>query len=402
MKSYMPRTSLGSSKQVQSAFQGNSYPGIGISNIPTVNGIGNINYSSQVGTGSSGLKFPANLDENRYMIIKVFNTSVADKVTKGLTDATGKVLSDMSAAFGESLNSISESGIGGIGGVMDSLSKAGSSIMSSIKNTDFGFMGDILKTYGDVFTRASGPAGFGNAKLRADWKENIYLPLPNELQEALSNSYEEQEGWMNTILKKAGAEGAMNTVSEISAFHAKATGARQIKYWENKIQMYSGTNFREINLTWTLIPNNQQESQQIHNIIKALKIYGSPSGTLKKLFVEAPHFFSLQFMNPVFDQALSFREVVLIDVKVGYSPSAGMELFADQLPKAVTLNITFRDREPKLAQDWGGGLPFSSGSSNDQNCPGGSGSYNSGAGGGSGSTGSTGSTGSSASSGSKG
>jgi hypothetical protein len=123
-------------------------------------------------------------------------------------------------------------------------------------------------------------------------------------------------------------------------------------YDQNRISIYSESALREVTLNWTLAPNNQNESRKIHQIVKELKRYSSAQSIAGGIMLKSPHYFRLKFTNEILDNALQFHEVAMTDIRVSYAPGGGMEMHYDGTPKTINLSISFRDREPKLLEDW--------------------------------------------------
>ena len=321
--------------------------------------------SEMKGTISSGTKvFPANLDATRAVGIYVYDTDPSDLMNVGWDAALKKV--------------------------EDLKEKAFKDINTSI-NTNAKFF-DALKN-----TKAS----IGNSDLPSDLKATFFLPLPNNLQESNSHSWNEENGWFDSFAggavagaaigaaagKAAGAgtvgqvatglagaasgnalKAGIKALEPITANIAKMTGSQNYKYYENKIQMYNNSAFRSITLAWTLIPNNQKESNTIHELIREIKMYASPQTLAGKMLLRSPHFFKLDFFNKTIRDALQFSEVVINNIDVTYSPGGNMDLFHDAMPKSVELQIQFTERQPKTAEDWGAGWKDESNQKTGGNC----------------------------------
>ncbi len=250
--------------------------------------------------------FPTDIGENT-LIIHVFDTKNSDMVNAGLEGAATKVLGAVKTAFGE-------------------------------------------VTSGSVPT--IGAQGAGNKKLKKEYKDAFMLPFPNTISESMAHSYDEEEGYINSVptlgLATIG-KAALNTGGAITA---KATGSQAYKYYENKIAMYQHSAARSISLQWNLVPYNAQEAKNLHEIVRKLKMYSSPELLAGKLILRSPHYFWLEFKNTVLNEALQFNEVNITEISVEYSPGGSMETFKDDMPKSVDLTITFADREPKTHEDW--------------------------------------------------
>jgi hypothetical protein len=44
--------------------------------------------------------------------------------------------------------------------------------------------------------------------------------------------------------------------------------------------------------------------------------------------------------------------MVIDSVSVNYSPTGFMEMYADGIPKSISLSISLIERKPKMAKDW--------------------------------------------------
>jgi len=315
--------------------------------------------SQKLGSGGNEI-FPTGLSAERYIIIKIYDTSEGDP-NKALAKPLGGISNALESAFGSTLKAF---GAADSGGVSAGFEEFGASIFNSFDGTF-----DGIKKYGETTLGVAKDSlaqvlddfkDFGNPELNGSkekWKDNIYLPLPNALNELMSHEYTPENGFIQSApgisgpLAKAG-----ELVSGASNLASKATGRQALIYNENKLNMFSGSAFREITLTWTLVPNNQQESRTIQTIITKLKAYSSPQAVAGKMLLRAPFFCRLEFPNKVLNDALQFKEVVIGSIEVDYSTSGNMETFiTDNMPKTMTLTITFKDREPKTLQAWAEG-----------------------------------------------
>ena len=257
----------------------------------------------------SSVAFPSNIQENdRALIIKVYDTKNSDLVNAGLEGAATKVITGLKTAFDQ---------------------------------------------VGSGAVPPSGGISAGNKKLKKDFKDYLILPFPNSISEEMSHSYDEEESWIkDTAFTQVPAEMAKGFVGKTPAAVAKLTGSQAYKYYENKIAMYQSTTARQISLSWTLVPYNPKEAENLHEIVRKLKMYSSPELLAGKLILRSPHFFELNFQNTIVDKALQFKEVNITAVQIEYSAGGNMELFHDGMPKSIDLSITFADREPKTHEDW--------------------------------------------------
>ena len=290
---------------------------------------------------SSG--FPQDLKYEKTLQIHVYDTTKQDMVNSGIEAATSAVANVTSHFFGEMVDGAK----GALGISSNSLNAA--------KITQSG--GVAPRT---VFRNVNLPdlpsinADYGNRKLAKHYIDTFFLPIPNSLSEAVNNTYEAKEGWVNDMpgMDTLKDNVVTNSIGKLGRSYAKYTGARSISYYTNQIQMYTSTDFRDISLVWDLVPNNAYEARGLYDIIQKIKKYGSPESASGHLLVKSPNFFGLEFNNRTLNKALQFTEVVLVSASFEYVPGGNMETFRDNIPKRVQISLTFRDRMPKLREDW--------------------------------------------------
>ncbi len=309
---------------------------------------------------SIGNCFPSDLPKNKAIAIHVYDTSKQEQVYDGLIKTTQNIASAGTSMFADAANKV-----GGSDKFSSSLGKTAGGMFGSDSQGIISDAKNMLSSFGSSLPNIDlSPA---NGKLSKKYVETFYLPIPNNLQEGISNNYEEQDGWINDMPILSHINPAVKALTKPTATWSKKTGARNLQYWENKIQMYSSTGFREISLSWDLVPNNASESKLIHEMVKKIKIYGSPESAAGKLILKSPCFFGVEFFNKTLQKALQFNEVVLISAEIEYVPGGNMEMYKDEMPKHITLTINFRDREPKLREDWESGSNVMS-SNSDVSC----------------------------------
>ena len=338
----------------------------------TTSGITLNNLNPTMGNFGGATKFPSDLEPEKTMAIHVYDTSKNDEVFQGLLDTTQNVMAAGTSMFGEFGNAAASALTGSTQNIFtQGVQKVAGGLLGT---NSTGIINDLSSGFKNFIGELpSINLGVSNAKLAKTYHETFYLPIPNGLQEAISNTYEEQPGWVNDMpLMGEGsmARGGLDAISKASATWSKISGARNVQYYENQIQMYTSTDFREITLTWDLVPNNAAESRTLHEIARKIKMYGSPEAAAGKLMIKSPCFFGIEFNNDVLDRALQFCEVVLVNISIDYVPGGNMEMNEDKTPKSVSFTMSFRDRQPKLREDWEGSMGCGNGlGSNDQSCP---------------------------------
>jgi hypothetical protein len=136
---------------------------------------------------------------------------------------------------------------------------------------------------------------------------------------------------------------------------------------------FQGPNLREFQLTWTFFPTSKEESDNIHNIIKILKIASLPRNTVRNsgAILDYPDMCQLNFFpwdntsvgqeSPASewfwspDSIIKLKRCVMNNVSVDYNVSNIPGFFAgNKKPVSVRLSIGFSEIEYMLSNDWGG------------------------------------------------
>ena len=288
--------------------------------------------------------FPAGLRANDSVIITIYDSDLV-KAVQSMMDGAAKVIEKMKKAF---------EGGGGMGGMMGAMGLSAATQQNVARATQAMQTSATSGFSMPSFNMDGLDLGNGNTAPRT-LAGTIKLPVPNNIQESLQHSYDEEGGWVDDIAKAVlgdTGQSAISAATKTAAVIAKKTGARSYTYDQNRIAMYKTSAFRQITLQWTLVPNNEMDTQKIKDIVKTFKKYSSPQSVAKKTILRSPHFFKIVFPNQYLDKSLQFWDVVVTDITVEYNPGGSMEMTHDKAPKAVNLSVTFKDREPKLYEDW--------------------------------------------------
>lgn len=189
----------------------------------------------------------------------------------------------------------------------------------------------------------------------------IALPLPNELADAQSHSWDSTTGFVSDIAQAAkgiggriegGAKGGMvsggmvsgDTVAKGVASAASQAGFRQPLIDPGYFQDYKGTEPREFTFNWDLVPNNIDEAYNIFSIIYNLKKYTLPKSTINGVSMLSPYLFEIQIGNEIINALMNMNNVVCKSMTVNYSVDNSLQMFADGMPKYISLNMTFAER----------------------------------------------------------
>ena len=196
----------------------------------------------------------------------------------------------------------------------------------------------------------------------------IVLPLPGEISDSQSHSWNEEEGVVSkasdkifkTLSDKYSKDGSLfgKAVSELTgnieyansyAWHK--LGLRKELTDPGMFQSYKGSNPRSFSLSFTLIPNNANEAELIRQIIIAFKKYSSPSICINNVSMSAPYYWHVTFENPAINSMFRMDCVVITNVSVDYG-DGDMQLFVDGFPKMIKLNLSLQEARLTYADNY--------------------------------------------------
>jgi hypothetical protein len=277
--------------------------------------------------------FPDNLDENRYIEFNFY----APDLAKDVIDSLEKVVSDTANVIGS---------IGGKG------------TLSKVKNIG----GNIVATADKVFDALASEinnrvkdkeipdVSSGDMDKSKKWKFQINLPIPNNLQENLKHEWNTENGPVASILRSG--VGPDSSAQKVINGIAALTGTRNVTTNPDYIQMYRGSQPRNITFSWSLMPNSKDEAERMLSIVRRFKAYSSPDPSKSRAFLTAPLFCSVVIQNENLSETIKLDNMVIDSVSVNYSGAGTMEMFADGIPKIIVLSVSLIERKPKVAEDW--------------------------------------------------
>ena len=236
--------------------------------------------------------------------------------------------------------------------------------------------------------------GAGRALKRP--KHTIYLPIPRQIQDANSVTYNDgtldpleavgaaliSQGIQNPTFDRvrdtfnaltedgfdvinantdaiaaaiAGrAIGALGGNVTANALIARASGAILNPNLES---LFQGVKLRQFPFTFEFFPRNGREAGEVKNIIKVLKRSMSPRNNRKKgqgVFLKQPDIFQLQYMKGGGEHPFlnKFLPMHLTDMKINYSQSGTYSTFWDGTPSHMTASCSFTEVNPVYQEDY--------------------------------------------------
>ena len=236
--------------------------------------------------------------------------------------------------------------------------------------------------------------GAGRALKRP--KHTIYLPIPRQIQDANSVTY--NDGTLDPLeavgaaLIKQGIENPsfdrvkdtfnllaqegldvinMNPDAISAAIAGRAIGALGGNVTANSLlaratgailnpnleSLFQGVKLRQFPFTFEFFPRNGREAGEVKNIIKVLKRSMSPRNNRKKgkgVFIKQPDIFQLQYMKGGGEHPFlnKFLPMHLTDMKINYSQSGTYSTFWDGTPSHMTASCSFTEVNPVYQEDY--------------------------------------------------
>lgn len=165
----------------------------------------------------------------------------------------------------------------------------------------------------------------------------VRLPLPKRLNDVQNIIWEEvslTSMALSSTLQGAAALGGYSSETALNPF---------------MFMLFKRPTFKEHVLSWTLAPNNQQESEKIRDIIKTLKKASLPTkggfgGALMKYPARAQ-----VTLNPG-DWLYKLKPAAITSVHVDYT-GAGLSFFNSKAPTVVNLTLQLKEIELWSADD---------------------------------------------------
>jgi len=257
---------------------------------------------------------------------------------------------------------------------------------------------DVIKDGGFALNTATSAntinTGAGRALKRP--KHTIYLPIPRQIQDANSVTYNDgtldpleavgaaliSQGIENPTFERVqdtfnllANEGLdvinMNTDAIAAAIAGRAIGALGGNVTANALiarasgailnpnleSLFQGVKLRQFPFVFEFFPRNGREAEEVKNIIKVLKRSMAPRNNRDKgkgIFIKQPDIFQLQYMKGGEEHPFlnKFLPMHLTDLKINYSSSGTYSTFWDGTPSHMTASCSFTEVNPVYQEDY--------------------------------------------------
>ena len=226
-------------------------------------------------------------------------------------------------------------------------------------------------------------------------KHTIFLPIPRQIQDANSVSYDSSkldplEAAGSAIIKqgiespsietvknalRAIGEGVdligENTDAIASAIAGRAIGALGGNVTANALiargsgailnpnleSLFQGVKLRQFPFTFEFFPRNPTEAEQVKMIIRVLKRSMSAKNNKNKgkgVFIKQPDIFQLRYMKGASEHPFlnKFLPMHLTDMKINYAASGTYSTFYDGTPSHMSVSCSFQEVNPVYQEDF--------------------------------------------------
>jgi len=225
----------------------------------------------------------------------------------------------------------------------------------------------------------------------------IFLPIPQQVSDAISASYAEDtlnplqaaglkavaQGIEDPTKLLAASQTAVQALTDnldpgsvkalkaalsgkaLNAFGANVTATGVIGRATGQILqsnlelLFSGVTLRSFPFVYDFTPRDPREAEVVKGIIRTLKKAMVPKGGSVEsgrnaLFIQSPDVFSLEYKrgNENHPFLNSFKLCVLSDMSVNYTASGTYATYGDASPVHIQVQMTFKEINPVYAEDY--------------------------------------------------
>jgi len=126
--------------------------------------------------------------------------------------------------------------------------------------------------------------------------------------------------------------------------------------------LFKGLGFREFQFSFTFSPESEEEVKTVIDIMEAFKFYSAPSyspqvasDSLADSFFQYPSSWNIQQYGADGKTSLfKFKECVNTNITIDYSPQSVWATFQNGFPVQVKMDLTFKETELLLREDYAG------------------------------------------------
>lgn len=309
------------------------------------------------GAGVPRLKFPADIESN---------------AAKAFKSMTLYILKDVS--YMELIKAATKAYDAAKGNDDNTKSLTGDESPSSISDIVEKFLDDAivgLQT-GSEYIKSKQNADTRTLK-SSDFHCVITLPIPNNLTEDDTHSYEEGS-WEQSLLKPMteAASALSDNLSNIGQTAAQFGNDVNRRSYKQLAQVpilnpftwkkFKGSQLKTFRFTMFFVPRSAEEAEQIMKIVYTLKKYsygsqGTSTGNaiidkMTDFLISAPPKFLIKFKNPMLQKLLNPGVCVLESIGTTYNEGNTVGMTADGIPRYIEINVALTEYNVRFQSDF--------------------------------------------------
>lgn len=228
-------------------------------------------------------------------------------------------------------------------------------------------LGNLANTVTDAIRAAPFPQQIANAGEYRGPK--IRLPIPKKINEMNMMNWSEISltGILQDVAKQALA-GQRDPAAPVTLRQSLASAAPTVLRVASAfsgiqlnpfiMQYFQKPSFREFSFTWTLAPRNKKESQEINNIIRAIKAAQAPRASLGGFLMDYPDLAEIKFF-PKGDDQIELKNCVIVGVNIDYTPAGPSYINKTSSPTMINLTMHLKETQLWWSNEWGGEMSTS-------------------------------------------
>jgi len=166
----------------------------------------------------------------------------------------------------------------------------------------------------------------------------IALPIPNQLQDSTSVTY---EGLEDRSLLGEGAKNILNaTAPSIQKVVQAGSRYKTTKLASQNTLLFDSVRIKMFSLSWKIIPQNANDASNIQQIIEQFELAKLPYYNGGNSFLNFPDYFTISFGGKQ-PKLIKFLPCVLTDISTNFAPDGHFQMYDSGDYPAIELSMTF-------------------------------------------------------------
>jgi hypothetical protein len=250
-------------------------------------------------------------------------------------------------------------------------------------------LGIIIGAFNEKEVGRKGDRKYVKEDTAENFQGAVLLPMPNSIQDAQGHEWSTYSvtdmigevvgtagnfigglgGKTTGLIGKAisGAGAAMQTDGTPNKLARRTTG---IGLDPNTRLEYTGEQLREFTFNFVMIPESEEDSKAIRDIIRFFRINGTGATSLGDVpgtvstelnntivsdihaFITEPGWFTIDFRNKHLNTIYMPTQMVLVSFTTSLFEDGYAAFYEDDSPKKVSMTLAFKERLPKYSNSW--------------------------------------------------